>query len=276
MSQGIQSLRAQAEAGIAASVKSVNDALSQIDSLNRKLGNGTNSDLDTVTLKDLRDNAVNSLAELMDIQVVDNPGNNGISIFTSDGIQLVGGSNPPTLSFNAQATVTANTLWNPDPTKSSLGTITATFANGSTIDLLQSGSIRSGTIAADVKMRDSILPLAENQIDQVAAKMASLLSDKTTPGVAVGAPPAPATSGFDLKSIEPAEWKRCSCLLQRCDGCPAPTFAGARRRSNCAAAEQQRQRQILTIRSSGSISRVDFLYRLRRSPRSIPGLQPWG
>ena len=54
--------------------------------------------------------------------------------------------------------------------------------------------ISSGQIAADLTLRDQTLMQAQNQVDQLAATMASALSDKTTAGTAVAGPPA----GFDV------------------------------------------------------------------------------
>ena len=55
-------------------------------------------------------------------------------------------------------------------------------------------SIRSGQIAAYLEMRDGVLVQAQNQLDGLAAGMATALSDKTTDGTPVTGVPA----GFDL------------------------------------------------------------------------------
>jgi len=192
MSQGIQALRGQAEAGLSTSVDAANRALAQIDSLNTKLKNSDNSDSAVAALQDQRDLALNQLSQLMDVRVINN--DNQVSIFTTSGIELVG-SQLATLSFNAQGTVTPSTQWNADPTKSGVGTIAINFPNGSTLDLVQNNSIRSGAIAAYLQLRDSTLVQAQTQLDQVAASMSSLLSDKTTAGTPVTAGPS---NGFDL------------------------------------------------------------------------------
>ena len=63
--------------------------------------------------------------------------------------------------------------------------------------MIATNSITSGQIAADVTLRDKILVQAQTQIDQLAASMASALSDKTTTGTAAPAALAP-KAGFDL------------------------------------------------------------------------------
>ncbi len=75
-----------------------------------------------------------------------------------------------------------------------MGTITCTLANGAKVDMIATNSISSGQIAADVTLRDKTLVQAQAQVDQLAASMASALSDTTTAGTAVAGPPA----GFSL------------------------------------------------------------------------------
>jgi len=125
----------------------------------------------------------------MDIRVVTN-NLNQISVFTNSGVELVG-AKASQLAFNAQGTVNATTLWDPDPTKSNLGTLTLTSPGGTSIDLIANGSIRSGQIAALLDMRDNVLVQAQNQIDGLAATMAQALSNTTVNG-------SPVAGGFDI------------------------------------------------------------------------------
>ena len=80
--------------------------------------------------------------------------------------------------------MTPNTLYNTDPTKSNVGTITIDFPHGGSNDLVSTNSIRSGKIAAYLELRDKTLVKAQAQVDQFAASMSSALSDKTTAGTA--------------------------------------------------------------------------------------------
>jgi flagellar hook-associated protein 1 FlgK len=131
----------------------------------------------------------------MDVRVVTN-GQNQVTLFTNSGVQLVG-TEAATLSFNPQGTITPNTLYNTDPTKSNVGTISINFPHGGSYDLVSAKSIRSGKIAAYLELRDNTLVQAQAQIDQFAASMASALSDKTINGVAAPASVLPA-AGYDL------------------------------------------------------------------------------
>ena len=197
MTQGIQTLRGAAENGINDSVNTANNLMSQIAAINNQIAvnplGGTSTDASTAALLDQRDQYITQLSELMDIRVTTN-GSNQVTVFTSSGVQLVG-NEAARLSFNAQGTVSPNTLWNSDPSKSNLGSVVVSFANGGSIDLTATGGIKSGKIAAYTELRDKSLVEAQNQLDQFAASLSSALSDKTTAGAAVT---SGLQSGFDL------------------------------------------------------------------------------
>jgi flagellar hook-associated protein 1 FlgK len=197
MTQGIQTLRGAAENGISDSVNTANNLMSQIATINNQLSanplGGTSTDASTAALLDQRDQYITQLSELMDIRVTTN-GANQVTVFTTSGVELVG-NQAARLSFNAQGTVTPNTVWNADPSKSNLGSVVVSYNNGGSIDLTASGGIKSGKIAAYTELRDKSLVEAQNQLDQFAASLSSALSDKTTAGTAVTSGPQ---SGFDL------------------------------------------------------------------------------
>ena len=65
-----------------------------------------------------------------------------------------------------------------------MGTITLVSPGGATTDLLADKAIQSGQIAAYVQMRDSILPQAQTQLDEIQPDVAAL-SNQTTSGTAV-------------------------------------------------------------------------------------------
>ena len=197
MTQGIQTLRGAAENGISDSVNTANNLMSQIATINNQLAanpaGGTSTDSSTAALLDQRDQYITQLSELMDIRVTTN-GANQVTVFTTSGVELVG-NQAARLSFNAQGTVTPNTVWNADPTKSNLGSVVVSYNNGGSIDLTASGGIKSGKIAAYTELRDKSLVEAQNQLDQFAASLSSALSDKSTAGTAATSGPQ---SGFDL------------------------------------------------------------------------------
>ena len=193
--QGIQTLRSNAEQDLNISVGQANAALTQIAQINTQLQGLSSTDPTAATLMDQRDKAIDQLSQLMDIRVSTN-NTNQATVYTTNGVELVG-VQASTLSFNSQGTLNANSQWNANPAKSSTGTISIKLANGATIDMIATNSISSGQIAADVTLRDKTLVQAQAQIDQLAASMASALSDKITAGTAAPAALAP-KAGFDL------------------------------------------------------------------------------
>jgi flagellar hook-associated protein 1 FlgK len=193
MTADIQGLRSNAEAGLGDAVQQANDAMKQIASINIQLGQSNSEDATTATLRDTRDAAIDTLSSLMNIKVVPTD-NNKINIFTNSGTQLVGDT-AAVMSFNSQGSLSANSTWNADPTKSTTGTILLSTGTNTSVDLIAANAFTSGKIGALVEMRDHTLVDAQAQVDQIAAGMASALSDHTAAGT-------PATNlsqnGFDV------------------------------------------------------------------------------
>ena len=196
MTGSIQSLRSQAEQGIASDVQQANQALQQIAQLNQQLSGSGSTTLDatTATLEDQRDQAVTQLSQLMGVTVAQN-GDNQISVYSSTGQQLVA-TQAAQLSFDDKGSLSATSLWSATPAQDGAGTITLTAPDGSSTDLIANGSFQSGQIGAYVEMRDRILPQAQSQIDAMAAQMSQALSDQTTNGTVV--PPSGGQSGFSV------------------------------------------------------------------------------
>src|SRR6516164_464326 len=193
-SQGIQALRSNAEQDIGTSVTQANTDLKQIAAINTKLQGLSPTDPTTASLLDQRDNAINDLANLVDVKVItDN--SNQVSVFTTTGVQLVGAGLVSQLSFKSGGALTPNSLYNTDPTKSGVGSLTITLPNGAAFDAVANKAFSSGRIAADLQLRDQTLVQAQTQVDQLAAKLSSSLSDLTTQGTAVT---SGTQSGFDL------------------------------------------------------------------------------
>jgi flagellar hook-associated protein 1 len=186
MTGTIQELRTQAEAGIADDVQSANGLLQQIAQINGQLLNVSADTSAGAALEDQRDEDVTQLAQLMNVNVIQNS-NNQVSLFTGTGQQLVASAQAAQLSFDNVGTLSATALWSADPSQDGVGTITLTSPAGTTTDLLATDAIQSGQIAAYVQMRDDVLPQAQNQLDELANQMSQALSNQTTSGTAVTA-----------------------------------------------------------------------------------------
>jgi flagellar hook-associated protein 1 FlgK len=190
---GIQTLRSNVEQDIGTSAQQANAAMKQIADINTKLQGLSPNDLSAATLMDQRDQAINTLSKLVDVRVVTD-GSSQANVFTSTGIQLVGAGLASQFTFASAGTLTATSLYDANPAKSGVGALSIKLPNGASIDVVANNVISSGQIAADLKLRDQTLVQAQDQVDQLAATMASALSDKTTAGAAVAGPPA----GFDV------------------------------------------------------------------------------
>ena len=198
-SQGIQTLRSNAEQDIGSSVNQANTDLNQIAAINTQLQGLGPNDPSAPTLEDQRDSAINDLASLMDVKAITG-NNNQTSIFTNTGVQLVTAGQASQFSFTSAGTLTANSLYNTDPTKSGVGSLTVKLPNGANIDVVANKVITSGRIAADLQLRDQTLVQAQTQVDQLAATLSSSLSDVTTQGTAVT---SGSQSGFSLNVANP-------------------------------------------------------------------------
>jgi flagellar hook-associated protein 1 FlgK len=199
-SQGIQGLRTSVQQDIASSVSTANSTLAQIAKLNTQLQGMNPTDPGTASLEDQRDTAINQLSQLMDIRTsVD--GNNQVSVYTGSGDQLVG-AQASTLTFSGPSTLSASNLYSTNASQNGVGTITLTNPGGRSVDIMATGGITSGKIAADVQLRDKTLVQAQTQVDQLAASASSALSDTTTSGTAV-APGPGAGFNLDLSNLQP-------------------------------------------------------------------------
>ncbi|MGC1776839.1 MAG: flagellar hook-associated protein FlgK [Xanthobacteraceae bacterium] len=183
MTASVQQLRTQAEQGIASGVQTANTMLQNIAQINQQLVAST-SDSAAASLEDQRDQDITQLSQLMNV-TVNEGANNQVSIYTGNGQQLVANNQASQLSFNDVGSLSATSQWSADPSQDSAGTITLTSPSGQSTDLIASGAFQSGQIGAYVQMRDTILPQAQSQLDEMANQMSQALSNQTTAGTAV-------------------------------------------------------------------------------------------
>ena len=202
-SNSVQSLRSSAEDDLSQATSDANAILKSLATLNRQIGNaGGQAD---PALLNSRDAALNSLTSLMDVTV--NTKTDGtITVTTKSGALLVDGNTAGTLAFNSKSPLTATSLYSADPTKSGVGTVTLTGPSGGSIDLLASGGIRGGKIGGLVDLRDNLLPKAQSQLDDLAAGLASSLSDRTAASSSVSNGLEVDTTGLQKGNISHADF----------------------------------------------------------------------
>jgi flagellar hook-associated protein 1 len=192
---GIQQLRSNVEQDIGNATNQANTDLTQIANINTRLQGLSPNDPLAATLMDQRDNAINDLAKLVDVRVVTDPSNQ-TNIFTNSGLQLVGQGLASSFTFTSPGALTATSLYSANPAQNGVGTLALKLPNGAAIDLVANNALSSGQIAADLKLRDQTLVQAQTQVDQMAATLASSLSDVTTAGTAVAGGFSVNTSGL--------------------------------------------------------------------------------
>jgi flagellar hook-associated protein 1 FlgK len=191
MSGDVQTMRSQAESGISDAVNRINQLLQDIADVSNQITASSEPDAASAAFLDRRDADIMELAGLLDIRVT-SLGNNRVSIFTTSGVSLYDGQ-PSHLSFDAKTALNASMTYSTDPAERGVGTISLTNPNGGTIDLIANNSIRSGSLAALIEMRDVTLVKAQSQLDEIANSLALSLSNKTVPSTAVTGP-----DGFNI------------------------------------------------------------------------------
>jgi flagellar hook-associated protein 1 FlgK len=196
MSSQLQGMRLEAEQNISTLVDTANSALKSIADVNQQIAQRQASGLSVADLQDQRDIAVDTLSKLMDIKTVARD-DGTISVFTGGG-QLLLDKQPVKLVFDERTSIDANSSYNIDPSKRTVGTIT--LQSGTTsVDLIASGAFRSGAIAGYIEMRDKVLPQAQAQLDELASQLALSLSQETVPGTAASTGVVPnVATGFDI------------------------------------------------------------------------------
>ncbi|MEP3234157.1 MAG: flagellar hook-associated protein FlgK [Hyphomicrobiales bacterium] len=190
LSNTIQDLRQEADLGIQQSIAQANDALAGLEEVNRRiLTNGSASE-NSAFLEDERDQFIDQLAQLIDIEVTPTA-NNGVNITTTTGLTLFS-SSAAQLNFTQAGTVVANsstengTLFNPTV---SLG------ANVRT-NLLGPIGVQEGAIAAYGEIRDDVLVEVQSQLDAFAAQISLAISNVDVDSTAVAGGLAVDTAGI--------------------------------------------------------------------------------
>lgn len=177
----VQALRTGIEAQIGTDTNSASALLASVASLNTKIQTTTDSS-SLADLQDQRDQAINSLSSYMDVKTTTQR-DGTITVLTQSGATLVDHGSAASLSFDGRGTLNANSSYSSTPR--SVGTITAALPGGGKIDLSEPGVLRSGSLTAQLELRDQTLPQAQRQLDDLASGLATSLTNKqvtATPG----------------------------------------------------------------------------------------------
>ncbi|WP_085900791.1 flagellar hook-associated protein FlgK [Kiloniella majae] len=165
MANTVQSERIRADQEIKLAVDDIEQQLAIIAEINGTIPGQTALGLPTGDLEDKRDQAIDKLAEYMDIQYFQTD-KNQVNVLTKTGHTLISGSFKADLSFRQTTLITANETYPAvlDGIHLNAGG-NASAANDIT------SSITSGKLGALFKARDTILPSMTNQLDQMSEKL---------------------------------------------------------------------------------------------------------
>lgn len=192
MSAEVQAMRNQTESGIGDAVDRVNELLRGIEASSNQINSLSAQAVEIGGLLDERDGYIQELAGLIDIRVI-GTGGEQIAIFTNSGVSLFD-KKASQLAFD-ERTLGAQSQWSADPAERSTGTIKLISPDGYSYDLLADKSIRSGSIAGLIELRDDILVKVQAQLDEIAHALASSLSNR---GITATAAVSGAQSGFEI------------------------------------------------------------------------------
>lgn len=160
--EAIQSERLSADEAVARDVETVNDVLSQIEKLNKQIVSTKANGRGAATLQDQRDEAVAKLSELIPVRTLER--DNGSIALVSRGGQVLLDGKAVTLEFTPVQVMDADMTLD----SGALSGISIAGRDGDDI----SDRLLGGRIAANLQVRDSVMPQAA---DDLAEARQSLL-----------------------------------------------------------------------------------------------------
>lgn len=176
LSGEIQEMRAETDREIADTVTAINTQLEAVDDLNRQIARAVGQGLATADLKDVRDQALNDLGELIEVQSFERS-DGQVIVFTSSGRPLVD-NGVVSLSHTAGAQFSASLAY---PS----GIDAITYGTGGP-DI--TNEFTGGKIAGLVTLRDSELVDLQAEIDRLAESASFALNEAHNGGSAYPAP----------------------------------------------------------------------------------------
>lgn len=180
-SAGIQDLRADADGAIEDAVSTVNTALNAIAALNGQIAAAQARNAPTADLEDQRNTALQTLSAQLDVNYYVTS-DNQMRISTASGTTLLD-SSVHELAYASATTVTSATVFD------------GIMVNGKDI----TAQIGSGTIGALIEQRDTVLPAAQAELDELATGLIATLNSVHNTGTALP-PPSTLTGSTTLSA----------------------------------------------------------------------------
>lgn len=172
--QQVQIQRGNADTDIGHAVDSVNDALHEIDTLNDQIVRALAGGNPVGDLEDQRNAALQKVANEIDITSY-TEADGRMMVYTGSG-QLMLGQNVHELNFAETDPINQNTTYP--------GGLSGVTLNGQDI----TSSIRSGSIAGLVNVRDNVMPGLQNTLDSLAVNLRDTLNSIANRGSAYPPP----------------------------------------------------------------------------------------
>ena len=202
MSSEVQRLRSDANGKIVTAITSFNSAMDSIVKLNAAIISFRASNVPTGELEDQRDQALNTMSNIMDIKYFQK-GDGSITVFTGGGKTLIDGSSAQHLSYNPPSVMSPTLEYTPTdavnylaPNQSGypVGGVPGIFvgSNQLTSDDITS-DISTGTLKGLIDVRDTSLPAMQAQIDELGEKFKDTINTVHNQGA--GYPPVAAMTG---------------------------------------------------------------------------------
>ncbi|WP_417839772.1 flagellar hook-associated protein FlgK [Tritonibacter scottomollicae] len=168
---GVATLRNKAEGSINALVNGLETDLENLNEINKKILAAEIRGQDPSGLQDRRDNLIDSINEVIPVQVYQRD-NNQTALYTTSGIKLIDGGSVAEFSFNKTSLVTPYmSIGN--------GQLSGLEIDGRSIDTSIDGKIGGGSLAAQFHVRDVAAVQAQNDLDTMAGDLIERFQDPT-------------------------------------------------------------------------------------------------
>jgi flagellar hook-associated protein 1 FlgK len=161
LSDAVASGREQADQTIGADVSTVNQTLDQLAQNQTALLVASANGQSIATFQDTQDQLLSTLSQYVPVKVFEGS-NNSITVTTDQGTALYDGS-VHDLAFTPTPNIPSQLQQTADPANGYIGGLSAVTVGGQPIAMSQTGDI-----AAQLQLRDVILPTFGQQLDQLA------------------------------------------------------------------------------------------------------------
>ncbi|MBK5934062.1 flagellar hook-associated protein 1 FlgK [Rhodovulum imhoffii] len=183
LSESIQARRMDADQGIASAVRKINTTLGNVLKLNTDIRKGLAAGQDVSALRDQRQTAIDSIADLVPLRQVEREGG-AVALYTAGGATLLEGSRPARLGFVETETITPHM-------SIQAGTLSGLSIEGTPLTAGMSARLLGGgKLAALFTIRDESAVSAQTALDNLARDLAerfqTVVSDPTLPTGAPG------------------------------------------------------------------------------------------